>query len=89
MSTNEKEKSGQKAPWTAKRVAAVAGIVLLVGMYLVTFVSALIGTPGANRLLRISLGMTIAVPIFLWIFIWCIKSMGSDPNDDDRGQTPN
>ena len=35
MSTNEKPNagaSGQKAPWTVKRIAAVAGIVLLVAM---------------------------------------------------------
>ena len=39
MSTNEKPNagaSGQKAPWTVKRIAAVAGIVLLVAMYVVT-----------------------------------------------------
>ena len=78
MSTNEKPNagaSGQKAPWTAKRIAAVAGIVLLVAMYVVTFVSALIGTPGAGKLFRFSLGMTIAVPIFLWIFIWCVGKL--------------
>ena len=64
--------SQQKAPWTAKRVAAIIGIVLLVALYVLTFVSSLIGTEGAGRLFRFSLGMTIAVPIFLWIFIWCI-----------------
>jgi hypothetical protein len=53
-------------------MAAVAGIVLLAAMYVVTFISALIGTAGAGRLFRFSLGMTIAVPIFLWIFIWCV-----------------
>lgn len=82
MSTNEKPNagaSGQKAPWTVKRIAAVAGIVLLVAMYVLTLVSALMGTPGAARLFRFSLGMTIAVPIFLWIFIWCVgKITGKD-----------
>ena len=62
----------QQAPWTAKRVAAIIGIVLLVALYVLTFVSSLIGTEGAGRLFRFSLGMTIAVPIFLWIFIWCV-----------------
>ena len=64
--------SQQKAPWNAKRIAAIIGIVLLVALYVLTFVSSLIGTEGAGRLFRFSLGMTIAVPIFLWIFIWCI-----------------
>ena len=70
MSTENKME--QKAPWTAKRVAAIIGIVLLVALYVVTFVSAFLGSEGAGRLFRFSLGMTIAVPIFLWIFIWCI-----------------
>ena len=70
MSTDNKKE--QKASWTAKRVAAIIGIVLLVALYVVTFVSAFLGSEGAGRLFRFSLGMTIAVPIFLWIFIWCI-----------------
>ena len=70
MSTENKME--QKAPWTAKRVAAIIGIVLLVALYVITLVSAFLGSEGAGRLFRFSLGMTIAVPIFLWIFIWCI-----------------
>lgn len=70
MSTDNKKE--QKAPWTAKRVAAIIGIVLLAALYVITFVSAFLGSEGAGRLFRFSLGMTIAVPIFLWIFIWCI-----------------
>ena len=62
----------KKYPWTAKRAAAAAGIVLLAALYVLTLVSALIGTEWAAGLFRFSLGMTIAVPIFLWIFIWCV-----------------
>ncbi len=69
MSGNDKKDAGGKAPWTAKRVAAVAGIVLLVGLYLLTFISACIGTESSGKLFRFSLGMTIAVPILLWQFI--------------------
>ena len=70
----------ERAPWTAKRVAAVIGIVLLVGLYLLTLVSALIGTESSGRLFRFSLGMTIAVPIFLWVFIWCIGKLSNKHN---------
>ena len=74
MSTDKStgNKKEQKAPWTAKRVAAIIGIVLLVALYVITLVSAFLGSEGSGRLFRFSLGMTIAVPIFLWIFIWCI-----------------
>ena len=82
MSTenNSQNKSEQKAPWTARRVAALIGIVILVALYVMTFISALIGTEGAGRLFRFSLGMTIAVPIFLWIFIWCIGKFQNKRN---------
>ena len=89
MSTNQmnhpdaagKGSGGQeRAPWTAKRVAAVIGIVLLVGLYVLTFVGALIGTESSGRLFRFSLGMTIAVPIFLWVFIWCVGKLSNKHN---------
>ena len=75
MDTNnasDKTETAGKSPWTAKRVAAIIGIVLLVGLYLLTLISALIGSEDSGRIFRFSLGMTIAVPIFLWIFAWCI-----------------
>ena len=74
-STSGKTEPAGKSSWTVKRVAAVIGIVLLLGLYLLTFISALIGTEASGRLFRFSLGMTIAVPIFLWIFIWCIGKL--------------
>ena len=82
MSTENKaqNQSEQKAPWNARRVAAIIGIVLLVALYVMTFISALIGTEGAGRLFRFSLGMTIAVPIFFWIFIWCIGKFQNKRN---------
>ena len=89
MSTNHKNNpdAGSKgpggqdgAPWTAKRVAAIIGIVLLVGLYVLTLVSALIGTESSGRLFRFSLGMTIAVPIFLWVFIWCVGKFSNKHN---------
>ena len=82
MSTDKStgNKKEQKAPWTAKRVAAIIGIVLLVALYVITLVSAFLGSEGSGRLFRFSLGMTIAVPIFLWIFIWCIGRLQNKRN---------
>ena len=71
--TSDKTETAGKSSWTAKRVAAIIVIVLLVGLYLLTFISALMSTESTGRLFRFSLGMTIAVPIFLWLFAWCIS----------------
>ena len=44
MSRNDNKNTGNRSPWTLKRVAAIAGIILLAGLYLLTFISACIGT---------------------------------------------
>ncbi len=64
--------SGKKAPWTLKRAAALFAVILLVTMYLLAFVSALFRFPGSAALLRISLALTVVLPLFLWILIWGI-----------------
>lgn len=68
----EKRNNEKRYPWTAKRVAAWIGIGLLAAMYAVTLVFAIFDFEGADRLFRISLGLTIAVPIILWLLIWMI-----------------
>lgn len=57
---------------TARRIIAWIAIILLAGLYIMTFISALLSRPGAGRLFRFCLGMTIAVPIFAWICIWAV-----------------
>ena len=64
--------SGKKAPWTLKRAAALFAVILLVTMYLLAFISALFRFPGSAALLRISLALTVVLPLFLWILIWGI-----------------
>ena len=69
-------------------------IVLLVGLYLVTFVLAVAGNENSARMLRFCFGMTIFVPLFAWVMIWCVgylrhkKSMASlnilDSNPEER-----
>ena len=70
--SNNKAGSGKKAPWTLKRAAALFAVILLVTMYLLAFVSALFRFPGSAALLRISLALTVVLPLFLWILIWGI-----------------
>ena len=70
----DREKTGTGSPAVSplQRIAAIAAIVLLVGMYIVTFVLAVLGDERSTRLLRFCFGMTIFVPIFLWVVIWCV-----------------
>lgn len=53
-----------------KQIAAIAGIVLLVALYLVTFIMALCRFDGAFELFMGCLLSTMLVPILIWIYIW-------------------
>ena len=80
MSIEEKRGASEKRSVSGKenaadkvrRVAALAGVVLLIGLYLVTFVLAVIGNERSTQLLRFCFGMTIFVPLFIWVVTWCV-----------------
>ena len=55
---------------TPKQIAALICVVLLVSMYLVTFVVACLDLGDSGRLFANCLLVTIALPILLWIYIW-------------------
>lgn len=52
-----------------KRILAIIGIVLLVGLYASTLVFALIKTELAQDLLKVSIACTIIIPILLYSYI--------------------
>ena len=88
------EKGSVDSGGNLRRAAAIIAIVLLVGLYLVTFVLAVAGNENSARMLRFCFGMTIFVPLFAWVMIWCVgylrhkKSMASlnilDSNPEER-----
>ena len=88
------EKGSSDSGGNLRRAAAIIAIVLLVGLYLVTFVLAVAGNEKSAGMLRFCFGMTIFVPLFAWVMIWCVgylrhkKSMASlnilDSNPEER-----
>ena len=79
-----------------RRIAAAAGIVLLAGLYLVTFILGVFGDARSAGLLRLCFGLTIFLPLFLWVVIWCVgffrrrgsmaslRILNSDPDERRR-----
>lgn len=63
-----------------KQIAAMLGVVLLAGMYLATLIFALIDNPHTMDLLKISVGLTILVPVLLWIYIAMYRYMKQRKN---------
>ncbi|MBR2185912.1 MAG: hypothetical protein IJ857_01085 [Lachnospiraceae bacterium] len=52
-----------------KRILAIAGIVILVLMYLSTFVLAIMNHPDTGRLLMASIVCTVFVPVLIHLFL--------------------
>ena len=54
---------------TFKQIVAAVGLLLLVGMYVVSIVFACLAKPGAEGMFMASIVATVIVPIVLYIFI--------------------
>lgn len=54
---------------TFKQILAVIGLLLIVGMYVVSIVFACMAKPGAEGMFMASIVATVIVPIVLYIFI--------------------
>ena len=63
---NSEKKDKKKEPWTARRIVALIGIILLIGLYGSTLVFALMDSPAAKGLLMGAIFCTIAVPVLLY-----------------------
>ena len=60
---------------TPKQIGALVCVVLLVAMYVITFIAACLDVTDSGRLFAGCLAGTIALPILCWIFIhFCSKS---------------
>ncbi len=66
--------SKEKTP-TYKRVLALGGIVVLVGMYVFLLIEALTGSPETYNVFIGCVAATIAIPILLWLLIWSIGAL--------------
>lgn len=75
---------------TPKQIAALICVVLLVSMYIITFIAALLDTPGSGRLFAACLTATIGLPILLWIVLWfCGLLKDQQPGADAGPQSEN
>ena len=72
-----------KKKTSAKQILAIIAIVILVGLYLSTLVFALMSSPIADTLLKISLLSTLGVPIvpYLLLMFFRLTKRESKPED--------
>ena len=66
MSSNTEKK---ETPMV-KRIIALAGVVLLLGVYLVFIIQALFGKTGPGSAFLACAAATVAIPIVVWLILW-------------------
>ena len=60
-----------------RRILALLGVVILVGMYLVTLVFALSSSPNATNMLMASIACTVIIPCLLYGMILIARVLGT------------
>ncbi|RKI31250.1 hypothetical protein D7V82_00410 [bacterium 1xD8-6] len=56
-----------------KRILAMAGVILLAGLYVAAFVSAILAKPAADGFFKASLLATIIVPLLIYVYTLIYK----------------
>lgn len=63
-----------------KRIFAWAGIVLLLGMYLVTFLLGILGNEATKDMLLASIACTVILPVLLYAMLLIARLLGGSGN---------
>lgn len=66
-----------------KRIAAIIGLVLIVSMYFISFLSALFATEYSYGLFMASIFCTIVIPIMIYLFITVYKMVHKKDEDQE------
>lgn len=66
-----------------KQVVAIVMCVLLVGMYVASFVAAIFAKPQAHGLFMVSVGMTIMIPLLLYAYTIIYRVIHPEVHEED------
>lgn len=72
-----------------KRILAISGIILLVGLYLSTLLFAIFENPNTYLWFRASIVATIAVPVMIYAYTLIFKYLKHRNSSDDSENTLN
>lgn len=64
------EKKENQKKITSKQIVAIAGVVLLALLYVVTLIVAIFDNSQSGKWFMICIFATVAVPMLLWIYTW-------------------
>ena len=64
-----------------RRILAIIGIIIVAGLYIVTFVIAISGGEHLHDWLIAAIAATVAVPCMLWVIQYLYKRLNADMDD--------
>lgn len=56
-----------------KKIVAIIGVIILVSLYIITFIVAILNKPGSEQLFKACIYATIMIPILIYVYIWIYK----------------
>lgn len=91
---NRSEAKSSKRKVTSRQIVAIAGIALLVLLYIITLIVAVVDRTESGRWFWICLFCTIALPLLIWIYTWLYGKMTGrhtftetpDKKDDEEAE---
>ena len=73
-----------KRPVTkGQRIAAIVVVIMLLSLYIITFLLAVFAKPGANQMFLASLLCTIIIPTVLYVTMWLMRKIGGPKNEEN------
>lgn len=65
----------------AKRIMAIIGIIILVGLYITTLLLAIFGNEHTTSWFMACIAATVIVPIMMYVYSWLYKLLKKDVED--------
>ncbi len=69
-----------------KRILAMAGVIILAGMYVVTLIAAVLATPAAIDLFKASLLATLVIPILIYVYLLIYRLITGKGDESESEQ---
>ncbi|MCD8398381.1 MAG: hypothetical protein LUD12_14590 [Lachnospiraceae bacterium] len=72
-----------------KRIAALIGVIFLIGMYVVTLILGLTASPATQNMLMASIVCTVVIPVLLYAMMLVARVLGhseEEPPTEKKGK---
>jgi len=68
-----------------KRIAALIGVIFLIGMYVVTLILGLTASPATQNMLMASIVCTVLIPVLLYAMMLIARVLGHSEDEPPAG----